>query len=459
MGRFARGAAGTSLLLASVILMSSAIALLVGYSIGTAKAAIGATSLIAPIDPTCSSSSPCIEYDNIGSGPGIRGISSGGNGLAGSTKVNSTSQSNAREGLIGNDISTSGGFNAGVRGLSVRGTGVAGQSTSGNGVNGTSSSLSGVFGSSSSGVGVFGFSTSVSGVIGSTGGTGLFDAGVEGINTATTPAILANGNGGPLFIGNNSSATDVFVVDDGGNATIGGNTSVGGSATLGGDLTARFIGAGGAIPSLGVGVEGRGANAGIEGISSACCGPAVVAVGSGGNIFLGVNSASTATFLALDNGNLQIAGSIFTAGTCSSGCVKDPAAPGPRVITYAPQEAVPTTEDVGQAQLVSGQAYVALDPAFANVIDQRANYLVFITPEGDSRGLYVTQKSLAGFAVRENQGGHATLAFSYRIVAKPFGKSAPRLARIVLAPQPRATLRPQRMAPLTRTPKPRLRGI
>jgi len=78
------------------------------------------------IDPTCTSSSPCIEYDNDGSGPGIRGISIGGNGLAGSTEFISTSTTNFREGLIGNDISTSGVYNAGVRGLSVRGTGVVG---------------------------------------------------------------------------------------------------------------------------------------------------------------------------------------------------------------------------------------------------------------------------------------------------------------------------------------------
>src|ERR1700686_1067801 len=38
------------------------------------------------IDPSCTSSLPCIEYDNNGTGPGIRGISVSGNGLAGATK-------------------------------------------------------------------------------------------------------------------------------------------------------------------------------------------------------------------------------------------------------------------------------------------------------------------------------------------------------------------------------------
>ena len=73
------------------------------------------------IDPTCTSSIPCIEYDNDGTGPGIRGISVVGNGLSGSTKNHSTSTSNGRAGLIGNDVGT-GNFNSGVHGLSVNGS-------------------------------------------------------------------------------------------------------------------------------------------------------------------------------------------------------------------------------------------------------------------------------------------------------------------------------------------------
>jgi hypothetical protein len=82
--------------------------------------------------------------------------------------------------------------------------------------------------------------------------------------------------------------------------------------------------------------------------------------------------------------------------------------------------------------LQNGNAYVYLDPAFANVIERGAKYLVFITPEGDSRGLYVTEKTARGFVVRENMGGHSTLAFSYRIVAKPLGSHEQRLPMLEL---------------------------
>jgi hypothetical protein len=53
---------------------------------------------------------------------------------------------------------------------------------------------------------------------------------------------------------------------------------------------------------------------------------------------------------------------------------------------------------------------------------------VFITPEGDSNGLYVSAKSPAGFAVRESRAGRSTLAFQYRILARPRGDDSKRLA-------------------------------
>ena len=52
---------------------------------------------------------------------------------------------------------------------------------------------------------------------------------------------------------------------------------------------------------------------------------------------------------------------------------------------------------------------------------------MFLTPLGDTRGLYVSAKSPRSFTVRETQGGRATLAFDYRIVARPADAKAGRL--------------------------------
>lgn len=94
---------------------------------------------------------------------------------------------------------------------------------------------------------------------------------------------------------------------------------------------------------------------------------------------------------------------------------------------YGTTAALPTIEDTGEAQLLHGAISVRLDPAFANAIDARQGYVVLLTPEGDTRGLFVAQRSRNAFVVREVLGGTANVAFAYRIVAHPYGVSEPRL--------------------------------
>jgi hypothetical protein len=101
-----------------------------------------------------------------------------------------------------------------------------------------------------------------------------------------------------------------------------------------------------------------------------------------------------------------------------------------RAKSYVPSESQPTSEDFGEAALVNGQAYVHLDPTFAQSIDDRSAYMVFVTPEGDTNGVYVTQKSMSGFAVRENKGGRSSVSFSYRIVAAQYGKATQRMTLV-----------------------------
>jgi hypothetical protein len=134
------------------------------------------------------------------------------------------------------------------------------------------------------------------------------------------------------------------------------------------------------------------------------------------------NSDLTQT-LKLDNaGNLVIHGQLFSSGSCWQGCSKTH-----RVTSYQMRESSPSIEDMGEGQLVNGKAHVALDAAYANVVDRHSPYLVFITPEGQNRGLYVTHREASGFTVMENPGGSGSVAFAYRIVAKPYGETGARL--------------------------------
>jgi hypothetical protein len=125
-----------------------------------------------------------------------------------------------------------------------------------------------------------------------------------------------------------------------------------------------------------------------------------------------------------DSGNMILAGTLTASGTP---LVAARTVSGNRVVSYSSRVSVPTIEDVGEGQMVGGRAYIPIDRAFSDVMDKRAAYLVFITPQGPSGGLYVTEKSPHGFAVREDGNNHSTLTFDYRIVAKPEDTTAPRL--------------------------------
>jgi hypothetical protein len=87
-------------------------------------------------------------------------------------------------------------------------------------------------------------------------------------------------------------------------------------------------------------------------------------------------------------------------------------------------------EDFGSATLQNGSATVSIDPAFAETVNASADYHVFLTPNGDSRGLYVVAKTPTGFEVHESGGGKSTLSFDYRIVAKRRGYEAQRLVDV-----------------------------
>jgi len=57
-------------------------------------------------------------------------------------------------------------------------------------------------------------------------------------------------------------------------------------------------------------------------------------------------------------------------------------------------------------------------------------YHVFLTPNGDSNGLYVARKTSAGFEVREHGGGGSNVAFDYRIVVRRRGYETVRMAEV-----------------------------
>jgi hypothetical protein len=60
-------------------------------------------------------------------------------------------------------------------------------------------------------------------------------------------------------------------------------------------------------------------------------------------------------------------------------------------------------------------------------VNTAIEYHVFLTPGGESEGLYVTNKTAQGFEVHEQHGGHSNISFDYRIMAKRAGHEKERL--------------------------------
>jgi len=156
--------------------------------------------------------------------------------------------------------------------------------------------------------------------------------------------------------------------------------------------------------------------------------PALSAVCAGGSLAMVADNgfgSPIGDVMSLDcRGDMILKGSLVTDGTPLIGVG---ARGGPARVAYAAEQTEPAIEDDGEGRITGGSGYVSIDAAFVQAADVARGYSVFLTPEGPSQGLYVTAKTSAGFQVRENPGGHASIGFAYRIVASPLGSNGARL--------------------------------
>lgn len=101
-----------------------------------------------------------------------------------------------------------------------------------------------------------------------------------------------------------------------------------------------------------------------------------------------------------------------------------------QVGAFASTSTRPILEDAGTGRLQGGEGTVRFDAQLASAIEASRGYQVFLTADGDSRGLYVAQKFVGGFIVRESEHGRGNLFFDYRIVAHPVGAPVARLPQV-----------------------------
>ena len=92
---------------------------------------------------------------------------------------------------------------------------------------------------------------------------------------------------------------------------------------------------------------------------------------------------------------------------------------GGRVNMFCPEAPEILFEDHGQGKLVNGEARIELDPIFTHniVVNEKHPLRVYVQLEGDCNGVYVSNKSLKGFSVKELLKGRSNVSFSYQVVA------------------------------------------
>jgi hypothetical protein len=235
---------------------------------------------------------------------------------------------------------------------------------------------------------------------------------------------------------------------------------------------------------VGPSITGADSTAAVWGDSSVQNATAVLASADDGTAVIAENNSSGNPSMVVVN-NSNNGGGIFLAeGTfphqCSinvnadlscTGTVTGAIAvsPSSRVALSAIESPENWFEDFGSAQLTKGSAIVQLESLFAQTVNTDIDYHVFLTPNGDCKGLYVSQKSPTSFEVHELGGGSSSIFFDYRIVAKRKGYENIRLADVTKQFTPRQLTRrtggkrssgPDEFhrAPLEKVPEPRRPG-
>jgi len=340
-------------------------------------------------------------------GYGVYGTASG-NGNAGYFSNGSLSHSTL---YATNSASTSGGgYPNAITGATV-GSGTIAITGAASGTNST---------------GVYGFTSAV----GSTGVAG-YAGGTSNSSFGNTIGVFGNAEAGTGVLGVRTSTSNTY------------------ASAIAVDYAAGIWGDTNGGPGAGSGVTGTADNteAGFFQNNGAQTTVLVANVGSGPTGSFANDSATSATLYVTNmdsapTGPYKTLMATSPGGTCGIGGSGDLSCTGQlkslvstgggsrKLETYAMQSPENWMEDFGSGVLERGVALVKIDPAFAETVAGDASYHVFITPNGDSKGLYVIRKTATTFEVRESGGGVSSLTFDYRIVAKRRGYESQRLTDV-----------------------------
>jgi hypothetical protein len=266
------------------------------------------------------------------------------------------------------------------------------------------------------GYGLSGFGSGTGAGTGGTGGNALTAGGAAG------PGVRAQGG----FSQSGIAGHGVEAVAGATNTGTSGNGVVA-TASQGKGVLGQSVNGDGVhgTSTNGVGLRGTSPNfVGLVGISDNSIGLYGYNVTPNVPAFYAENLGPSGRLAGLFNGDVRIMGTL--SATAKNAVVT--MADGSEALLYCQESPEPYFEDFGRARLVNGVAQVQLEPEFASLV--RRDYMVFPVPEGDTKGLFISQKNANGFEVREAQGGTSNVPFTYRVVAKRKDIEGKRLERL-----------------------------
>jgi hypothetical protein len=336
---------------------------------------------------------------------------------------------------------------------STSGVGVYGDNTgTGYGVWGDAANI-GVYGSG--GAGVYGDANNATGfgaiaINSNATGTGLLASGTNSIATYLTSGtgIAANGANGIFGYGRAGGGTGI--IGTGNNSTMIVTSSTGSGVAGSGTRNGVFGYAGLGTPTLvnrgnrggefildtDNNVTTNGANNGTRASAILAGFDNIAATGSGGLPVLSAadsyyggyfsggnenNGTPSYAYVGLRH-NTSIDGSSGTdykiIGPGSVSTIINDAKGVPRIM-FAPEAPEIVFQDYGIGKLINGQARIQIDPLLKEslFVDDNHPLKVFVTLEGDCNGVFVTDKSVDGFTVKELNNGRSNVSFSWQIVA------------------------------------------
>jgi hypothetical protein len=293
------------------------------------------------------------------------------------------------------------------------------------------------------------------GVYGSSSGTGTTSIGVEGVTNSATAYGVAGSNGGNGIgvFGTSVSGHGVYGSTSGAasNGVVGFNTTTGGTGIYGLSLSPSASNFG---PLPAAGVWGTSSSKGTTGVL------ATVDDANAGTFFnnspsgywtlrVGSYDSNAGPFTAFNNSNntgcdVDAAGNLNCTGSKNAVVPLDG---GKRRVAMSAIESPENWfEDFGSAQLINGVAVIQFDPDFIQTVNTEKEYRVFAEPNGDCKGLYVTNKSANSFEVRELGVGASNIRFDYRITAIRRKYETVRFADHTNDPDPRKMMEQMRKA-------------